>query len=907
MEINKKKTYLYPEYAQEVWRPFLALSLMELVFSLAVPLVAILTQNVMLIVLAISFSIMFTFLMAKPNGSRLSQGQVLKYLFQSLMMKRFMSMRPRNIKPLNARQIRYTQDYMKFNNIEDSIISMQNGLSYLYFKIYGNDLNMANADEIQKIINELAGSINNIRLPIQLFCQDGAVNLDHNIEYLELLKSRTGHEFVQKCIEDDLEILGKQKSRNATQKVFYIRLTFFKDMNIEGSSKQIVEKFVENGIYIEPANREELKQMLCVHYLGEYGNDFPDSELEVDVDKETRDKILKRKSPNYFEMQKRGIWTFKEYLAPLNVSYFANRIKWGNRQFRIMVIKGYQSTTNSSPLLEGLTSLKGVTASIYLNPVNLRDFFKNAEQQTNLKKATVKSRTDVIDSELSEDELVNTYKRLREEHQSVFYVSVYLMLEAHSKEELDELEELVNIEADKMKITIETLDAHYLTNKGFMACSPIGEDYLGHYIKQNLPSESASNLYPFTKKGFIDPRGMLLGHENIGKNQFSLTNKGELSDVFMVDFFEKTISRVNHNILINGNSGTGKTILAMLIFLNYIKQGAHVDFLDVEGTYVKFFERLGCQVVELTGQNDISINPLHIRIPEEKTVGVVNDYISQVRKFMKVYKQDWNSAMLDAFEIYVKKAYDEKGINNYTDISVLKSTDYPILEDIYNLIEKDFYEYEKNHDRNIINIELYRSILLGMTSCVRDGADASLFNRHTSLDIDVGRGVCFNLKSLKNGEVNRKLAQMVNIQTWIQTNVYKNTTEQKFVLGVDEAHILMNPEYAETTQFLEEAVRLYRKYKGSLLLATQTSDEFLRQNLSNSNLSAFFSIPTYKFFFSAGDIDYLKFKEFMNLTDKEIAVLSTARKGKCIFKCADNRYDISVSMPEWFKEVKMDA
>lgn len=903
---EKEKYYLYPEYVTEVFRPLLGLSVPVIVIILFIFIGSIFTSNIVIVIIASILSLTIATLASKPNGIRTSKWDEIKYMFQSVFMKKFYSMRPREIKPIKRKQIRFTQDFLNFSDIDDSVIYMQDNSRYIFLRIMSNDLNISSKEEIRVLITNLQKAINNIKYPFQFFCQDGSINLNHNIKYMEKLKVHAQGKFIKDLIQEDIDVLSQQTSNTTTQKSYYIRLDIPKDVEVNSAVNQLRNQFKSNNLEVYPVLKSEIKEMLSIFYLGLHGHEFPDSELDLDYPKEEREKILKKKNVNYFEYQKFGIWTFKEYLAPITSQFYTDKIRWGNRLMKTFAVKSFVSSTTQSPVLEKITSLKGVTTTIYIEPIKQKEFFDKMNLDTNVKRATAIKETDIIDREINEEERRETYNRIKREHQKMVYVTVYYLLTAESEEELKELEEQLYLESSLNNMVLENISLNYLSQKAMMSTSPIGKNHLGGYLKQNMPTESLSNLYPFNSRGFIDEQGMFLGFEtteNIKGN--------ELSDIFLVDFFKKdSDKRSNHNIMINGTSGVGKTVLLMVIIMNMVKQGHHVDFLDVEGTYQLFIEWLGGINIEVNGNNEFAINPLHIRVTTNKTTGVMKDYISQVRRFMAIYKQDWNSDKLDAFEIYLRKAYEKRGINEKTDVSLLATDEYPILQDVYDVILQDFNKYndEDKENRNIVHLDLLRSLLLGLNSCVGEGADAKLFNRYTYMGEEVGKVINYNLKSLKSTAENRKLAQMVNVQTWIQTKVYKNTDPNvKFALGLDEAHALMKKEFSETIHFLDECERLYRKYGGGLLLASQTSDEFIKGRVDDQSLNVFFQMPTYKFFFHAGDMDYGKFKEFMRLTDNEINILAEDRKGKCIFKIGKERYDLSIAMPEWFKEVKMDA
>ena len=106
--------------------------------------------------------------------------------------------------------------------------------------------------------------------------------------------------------------------------------------------------------------------------------------------------------------------------------------------------------------------------------------------------------------------------------------------------------------------------------------------------------------------------------------------------------------------------------------------------------------------------------------------GILDDYIGEVKSWMRIYKASWNDSLLDLFEEFLRRAYERKHISNSTDFTRLQNTDYPILSDVYQeiVIERDNYDEKES----LATKEELRKLLLGMRSAV-EGADSGLFNR----------------------------------------------------------------------------------------------------------------------------------------------------------------------------------
>lgn len=434
-----------------------------------------------------------------------------------------------------------------------------------------------------------------------------------------------------------------------------------------------------------------------------------------------------------------------------------------------------------------------------------------------------------------------------------------------------------------------------MQKKAWESVNPIGKNKITKWVKQNIPSQSLANLYPFEDTTVMDPEGFPIG---------TITDKEDLV------LFDPLAERdTNHNILILGISGIGKTVLLWLLLQNEIIKGSFVRNIDIEGTCLKFTERLGGININMAGNNQYCINPLQIRIPDEIKAGLVDDYISEVKNFMSIYKSGWSERLLDLFEYYLTLVYRKKGITNETDLSKLKEDDFPLFEDIYKIIEEDKNNFDP--DNTLATKTDLNELLLGMQSMVY-GADAKLFNRYTYLgtnDMDTLQFMNFDLSDMSTSSKDRKLAQWSNVFTYISQFVNDNMDrKKKIVVSIDEAHDFLKKQYLPIVDIINDYERRFRKYLTSFIKASQTIDEFNTEDTElKDKVKPLFNQPGVKFLFHLGDIDYTIPKDLLNLKEAEINILKKKRKGKCLMRIEENVYDLDILMPAWFKEVKADA
>ena len=100
-------------------------------------------------------------------------------------------------------------------------------------------------------------------------------------------------------------------------------------------------------------------------------------------------------------------------------------------------------------------------------------------------------------------------------------------------------------------------------------------------------------------------------------------------------------------------------------------------------------------------------------------------HVSFLKDFFRAYK-DFSDAHIDTIEIMVSKLYAKWGITERSNFRRMRPEDYPILSDLYDLIEEEFKSYDPNAHL-LYTEKLLQEVLLGLHSMCK-GADAQFFN-----------------------------------------------------------------------------------------------------------------------------------------------------------------------------------
>lgn len=585
---------------------------------------------------------------------------------------------------------------------------------------------------------------------------------------------------------------------------------------------------------------------------------------------------MKRK---YIDLEEVRTQDFIDMILPSTLKFFTDYYISGNTYRCVWAIRQYPSTTSEQALLRHLGEKDGVTLRIYTRQVTLTEERKMLENATNKNRMEQNSSTDLQQSVTAESNLQNVTDLVVNMHRNkeiLLHTAVYIELIANSLDELKMLQTEVQTELMRSKINMDKLLLRQ--KEGFMCVMPNGENVFREQFERALPSESVANLYPFAYSGKTDTNGFYLGRDKYGSN-------------IIVDFNKRADDKTNANIAILGNSGQGKSYLLKLILTNFRESGMDIICLDPEHEYIELTKNLGGCFIDLLGGEYI-INVLEPKAWDDgtgkKSSSKLSQHISFLRDFFRVYK-DFSDKHIDTIEIMLQKLYAKWEITDKTKFNRLKSTDYPTLKDLYELIEQE-YEAISVDERELYTKEILQEILLGLNSlCV--GAESKFFVGHTN--ITDSKFVTFGVKGMLQSSKNVKDALLFNILSYVSD---KLLTEGNTVASLDEFYLFLSNLTA--VEYIRNFMKRVRKKNSAVIIASQNLEDFNIEGIREYT-KPLFSIPTHLFIFNAGNIDSKFYIETLQLEESEYNLVKYPQRGVCLYKCGNERYNLVVSAPEY--------
>ena len=584
--------------------------------------------------------------------------------------------------------------------------------------------------------------------------------------------------------------------------------------------------------------------------------------------------------------QEAFIRSFLDCIAPGVVKFEVDHYIFGNTYRCVWALREYPASTESQAILRHLGEKSGVTLRIYCRQVSPGEedrIIDNANKKNKLDGSDPNKLRQAVEAESNLRDVAELVHKMHREHEPLLHCAVYLEMTADSMEHLRQLQTDVLTELVRCKLNVDKLLLRQ--KQGFYCASPVGYNALGREFERVLPAGSVANLYPFNYSGKTDPNGFYIGKDKYGSN-------------IAVDFDRRDSDKTSANILILGNSGQGKSYLMKLLICNLLEAGKSVISLDAEHELEELCGKLGGCFIDLMG-GEKRINVLEVRCWNEDTDMETDEsapeafrkstllarHISFLKDFFRAYK-DFSDPQLDTIEIMLSKMYRKWGISEETDFRQLKPGDYPVLSDLYALINNELVNYRNG---SLYTRELLQEVLLGLHSlCV--GADAPFFNGHTNISDD--RFLVFGVGSVLTAAKSLRNALLFNVLAYMSDRLL---TAGNTVAALDELYLwLSNPVAIE---YIRNCLKRVRKRNSALMMASQNLEDFDQEGVREMT-KPLFAIPPHQFLFNPGSIGKRFYMDMLQLDEAEFELIRRARRGECLFKCGAERYHLKVIAPD---------
>lgn len=531
---------------------------------------------------------------------------------------------------------------------------------------------------------------------------------------------------------------------------------------------------------------------------------------------------------------------YEKYLYPEKVRFHLTSVRQGNQTLSHFVINNYPLKVGNG-WGEGLFDMENTKVVMKLVPVEKYKAIKRIDNaileiqtQAQKDKASIQ-----IDRQTHLETLQELLVGIQTDNETLFDTTVIITV-------YDELGKTTN----KKKVRTR------IREMGFGCTEMLGRQF-DAYISSNLASIDKTDLsrgiqttsvaacFPFVSNCLMDRKGILIGENKL--------------PVF-VDFFKRDDEHVNSNMVIIGKPGSGKSYATKTIMTHLASCNTKIYVLDPENEYGNLARNLGSQSIDVSSAGTHGrINPFHIisGLEEDEDGNSFYAHLQFLEQFYRLILSGINADSLELLNKLTQELYESKGITAKTDLSALRSEDYPIFDDLYALIEtgleNETDEYAKTCLKVLVNY---------VSKFKTGGRNSNLWNGYTSFS-PKENFIAFNFqKLLANKNDVTANAQMLLVLKWLENEIIKNKdynlkykTKRKIVVAIDECHLFIDEKYPIALDFMFQLAKRIRKYEGMLIIITQNVKDFAGTPEIARKSTAIINVSQYSMIFSLSPND----------------------------------------------------
>jgi hypothetical protein len=388
---------------------------------------------------------------------------------------------------------------------------------------------------------------------------------------------------------------------------------------------------------------------------------------------------------------------------------------------------------------------------------------------------------------------------------------VGLYLAVHAPDAAALAEDVAAVRSLAASLLLDAKPATYRSVQGWVTCLPMGLDQLR--MRRTFDTSALAAAFPFTSPDLPAPDPISLDAPTGVLYGYNLGSQGLVHwDRFRLD---------NHNAVILGRSGAGKSYLVKLEALRSLYRGVEVSVIDPEDEYRRLCEAVGGAYVHLgshAGAEPVRLNPFDLPIqqrPDGRRTAPADALIRRslfVHTVLALLLGGEPSAIERAtLDRAITATYQRAGITSDPRTWTRPAPILPNLRDVL--------------------AELGDPVATGLADRLHpyvDGAFADLFTGPTTTRPD-SHLVVFSLRDLPP-----ELAPIGTLLTLdaVWRRVTNPALRRPRLVVVDEAWLLLREKAG--AEFLYRMAKAARKHWAGLTVATQDSGDVLGSDLGRA-------------------------------------------------------------------------
>ncbi|MFE3317527.1 PrgI family mobile element protein [Nocardia sp. NPDC059195] len=411
--------------------------------------------------------------------------------------------------------------------------------------------------------------------------------------------------------------------------------------------------------------------------------------------------------------------------------------------------------------------------------------------------------------EVAAEDAADLSSRVARAEARLFRVGLYLTVHASSQEEL--ADEVAAVRALAASLLVDTCHVTYRPVQGWVSTLPLGLDLIR--VQRSFDTTALAAAFPFSS-----PQLPVSDPARAASPQGVLYGRDAAAGLVFVDRFGPQAH--NHNAVVLGRSGAGKSYLVKTDILRSLYRGIEQVIIDPENEYQALTEAVGGTYIHL-GTTGIRLNPfdleVHTRPDGSRTAPT--DAVTRRKLFchtvIRVMLGDQTAAQRATLDTAVTATYASVGIS---DNPATWTRPAPTLSILCEQL-------------SALGSAVADDLAAALSPFVGEGAFAGLLDGPTTVSPDTGM-VAFSLRELPD-EMKTIGTLLVLDATWRRVSNPANRRPR--MVTVDEAWLMMRqPAGAE---FLFRAAKSFRKNWAGLTVATQDCADVLSTELGKAIVS----------------------------------------------------------------------
>ena len=206
----------------------------------------------------------------------------------------------------------------------------------------------------------------------------------------------------------------------------------------------------------------------------------------------------RKQTPKDYASSEEYIKDFFDMVSPSAMKFYPDHFICGNTYRCVWAIREYPPVTTDMALLARFGDKECLTLHIYSREVDAAEQRKIL-QNTTRKNKMMSGSTDVQESITASgnlDDVTSLIEELRKNKEPLLHCAVFMELAASSYDKLKELQNDVQMDLTRNRITVDRLILRQ--KEGFISSMPSGYNAFGTEFERVLPASSTANLYPFS-------------------------------------------------------------------------------------------------------------------------------------------------------------------------------------------------------------------------------------------------------------------------------------------------------------------------------------------------------------------------------------------------------------------------